>query len=83
VTSFRRHSRRAAAHSSASGCCGVINLLMLTGSFYILEVYDRVLPSRSLPTLLGLTTLAAGLFAFLGLLDLIRGRGSARSSTTR
>jgi PrtD family type I secretion system ABC transporter len=57
---------------------GVINLLMLTGSFYMLEVYDRVLPSRSLPTLVGLTTLAAGLFAFLGLLDLIRGRVLAR-----
>ena len=57
---------------------GVINLLMLTGSFYMLEVYDRVLPSRSLPTLVGLTMLAAGLFAFLGLLDLIRGRVLAR-----
>jgi PrtD family type I secretion system ABC transporter len=57
---------------------GVINLLMLTGSFYMLEVYDRVLPSRSLPTLVGLTILAAGLFAFLGLLDLIRGRVLAR-----
>ena len=51
---------------------------MLTGSFYMLEVYDRVLPSRSLPTLVGLTALAAGLFAFLGLLDLIRGRVLAR-----
>ena len=57
---------------------GVINILMLTGSFYMLEVYDRVLPSRSLPTLAGLTMLAAALFAFLGLLDLIRGRVLAR-----
>ena len=40
---------------------GVINVLMLTGSFYMLEVYDRVLPSRSLPTLAGLTILAGGL----------------------
>jgi ATP-binding cassette, subfamily C, type I secretion system permease/ATPase len=61
---------------------GVINLLMLTGSFYMLEVYDRVLPSRSLPTLAGLTILAAGLFAFLGLLDLIRGRVLARIATS-
>jgi PrtD family type I secretion system ABC transporter len=57
---------------------GVINVLMLTGSFYMLEVYDRVLPSRSVPTLVGLTILVAGLFAFLGLLDLIRGRVLAR-----
>ena len=51
---------------------------MLTGSFYMLEVYDRVLPSRSLPTLAALSILAGGLFAFLGLLDLIRGRVLAR-----
>jgi hypothetical protein len=53
---------------------GVINILMLTGSFYMLEVYDRVLPSRRVPTLIGLSLLAAGLFVFLGLLDLIRAR---------
>jgi ABC-type protease/lipase transport system fused ATPase/permease subunit len=54
---------------------GVINILMLTGSFYMLdEVYDRVLPSRSVPTLIGLSLLAAGLSVFLGLLDLIRAR---------
>lgn len=53
---------------------GLINILMLTGSFYMLEIYDRVLPSRSVPTLIGLTILAAILFAFLGALDFIRGR---------
>lgn len=53
---------------------GLINILMLTGSFYMLEIYDRVLPSRSVPTLIGLTILAAVLFAFLGTLDFIRGR---------
>jgi hypothetical protein len=37
---------------------GLINILMLTGSFYMLEGYDRVLPSRSVPTLVGLTVLA-------------------------
>ena len=30
---------------------GMSNILMLTGSFFMLEVYDRVLPSRSIPTL--------------------------------
>ncbi len=47
---------------------------MLSGAMFMLEVYDRVLPSRSTPTLVGLTILVAGLFAALGLLDAIRGR---------
>src|ERR1700710_2907815 len=50
------------------------NILMLTGSFFMLEVYDRVIPSRSLPTLVGLVILAGGLFTAQGILDLIRGR---------
>jgi hypothetical protein len=36
---------------------GLINLLMLTGPLFMLQVYDRVLPSRSLPTLVGLAVL--------------------------
>ena len=47
---------------------------MLTGAIFMLEVYDRVLPSRSVPTLIGLVILAAGLYTAQGLLDLIRGR---------
>ena len=53
---------------------GVINVLYLTGSFYMLEVYDRVIPGRSIPTLVALTILAFALFAFQGLLDVIRSR---------
>ena len=53
---------------------GMINVLMLTGSFFMLEIYDRVVPSRSVPTLVGLAVLAAILFSFQGILDLIRGR---------
>jgi ATP-binding cassette subfamily C protein len=52
----------------------VSNILMLTGSVFMLEVYDRVLPSRSVPTLIGLCVIAAFLFAMLGILDLIRSR---------
>jgi ATP-binding cassette subfamily C protein len=52
----------------------VTNILMLTGPFFMLELYDRVLPSRSVPTLIGLGALAAVLFAFQGLLEWIRGR---------
>src|SRR3954453_19260574 len=53
---------------------GLINILYLTGSFYMLEVYDRVLPSRSVPTLVALSILALTLFAFQGVLDVIRSR---------
>jgi ATP-binding cassette subfamily C protein len=53
---------------------GVSNVLMLTGSFFMLEVYDRVLPSRSVPTLVGLAILAGLLFAFQAIIDLVRGR---------
>ena len=53
---------------------GLINILYLTGSFYMLEVYDRVLPSRSIPTLVALSILALTLFAFQGILDVIRSR---------
>jgi ATP-binding cassette subfamily C protein len=53
---------------------GLINILYLTGSFYMLEIYDRVLPSRSIPTLVALSILAVTLFAFQGILDVIRSR---------
>lgn len=57
---------------------GVINLLALTGSFYMLQVYDRVLPSNSVPTLIGLTVLMALLYIANGFLDFIRVRVMAR-----
>ena len=53
---------------------GMSNILMLTGAMFMLEIYDRVLPSRSMPTLVGLLVLAVGLFTALGILDAIRGR---------
>ncbi len=59
----------------------MINLLYLTGSLFMLEVYDRVLPSRSVPTLIGLAILAAGLYLAQGVLDLIRGRILGRIGT--
>ncbi|MFA6267831.1 MAG: type I secretion system permease/ATPase, partial [Pseudolabrys sp.] len=57
---------------------GMSNILMLTGAMFMLEVYDRVLPSRSLPTLAGLLVLIVALFAALGVLDAIRSRILAR-----
>src|SRR5579859_4203869 len=59
----------------------VINLLYLTGSIFMLEVYDRVLPSRSVPTLIGLIVIATGLYMAQGVLDLIRGRILGRIGT--
>ncbi|MFU1478815.1 hypothetical protein ACM25N_14355 [Roseovarius sp. C7] len=52
----------------------VVNLLMLTGPIYMLQVYDRVLGSRSEETLVALSLLAGFLFAMMGLLDALRGR---------
>ena len=57
---------------------GVINVLMLTGSFFMLQVYDRVLPSQSVPTLVGLAVLATALYVLQGTLELIRNRVSVR-----
>ncbi len=54
------------------------NILMLTGSIFMLEVYDRVLPSRSVSTLIALLLLAGGLYVALALLDLLRGRVMVR-----
>src|SRR5262245_10831478 len=53
---------------------GVINILMLSGALFMLEIYDRVLPSRSLPTLISLGLLVLVLFIMQGLLDLVRAR---------
>src|SRR5262245_23793089 len=61
---------------------GMSNILMLTGAMFMLEIYDRVLPSRSMPTLVGLLVLAAALFAALGVLDAIRGRILVRVGAT-
>ncbi len=52
----------------------VVNVLALTGSFYMLQVYDRVLSSRSIPTLVALSALAIGLYIFQGALEVIRGQ---------
>ncbi|MGR3453812.1 type I secretion system permease/ATPase [Pseudooceanicola sp.] len=54
------------------------NLLMLTGPLYMLQVYDRVLSSRSVATLIALSTIVAFLFLVMGILDYTRARILAR-----
>ena len=60
---------------------GVINILMLAGSIYMLQVYDRVIPSRNLATLFGLSLMV--LFAYLvqGYFDAMRARMLSRIAT--
>jgi PrtD family type I secretion system ABC transporter len=53
---------------------GMINILALTGSFFMLQIYDRVIPSHSVPTLLGLCLVAGLLFIFQGFLEFFRAR---------
>ncbi|MEM9427970.1 MAG: type I secretion system permease/ATPase [Pseudomonadota bacterium] len=55
-----------------------VNLLMLTGPLFMLQVYDRVLASRSNETLTALFLLVGLLYALMGLLDYARGRVAAR-----
>ena len=53
---------------------GALNLLMLAGAIYMLQVYDRVLTSRSVQTLVGLTLLLGLVFLVQGILDIVRQR---------
>lgn len=55
-----------------------VNLLMLTGPLYMLQVYDRVLSSRSEATLLALTLIVVFLYSMMGILDFARGRMMGR-----
>ncbi len=56
-----------------------VNLLMLTGPIFMLQVYDRVLTSRSEATLVTLVVITAFLFLMMGILDHARGRVLARA----
>lgn len=60
----------------------LVNILMLTGPLYMLQVYDRVLGSRSEATLVALSLLVTCLFLAMGLLDHARSRIMARIGAT-
>ncbi|WGW04917.1 type I secretion system permease/ATPase [Tropicibacter oceani] len=55
-----------------------VNMLMLTGPLYMLQVYDRVLGSRSEATLIALSVLVVFLYSMMGILDYVRGRVMGR-----
>jgi len=57
-----------------------VNLLMLTGPLFMLQVYDRVLTSQSIPTLIALLGLVIGLYMIMGVLDFLRVRTLSRLS---
>lgn len=79
VAELKDARRKSRALFWAAGLFSVfVNLLMLTGPLYMLQVYDRVLGSRSEETLLALSILVAFLFIIMGLLDYARGRVLAR-----
>src|SRR5712692_10699668 len=59
---------------------GLVNLLMLTGPLYMLQIYDRVLASRSVPTLVALSIFLVGAYAFQGLFDVVRARVVVRAA---
>jgi ATP-binding cassette, subfamily C, bacterial PrsD len=56
----------------------LMNVLSLTGSFYMLQIYDRVIPSRSIPTLIALSILVGTLYLGQAALDFFRSRALSR-----
>ena len=71
---------RASAHrlGAVAIFSGVINLLMLSGSLYMLQVYDRVLPSRNLATLFGLSAMVLAAYIFQAYFEAARSRMLSR-----
>jgi ABC-type protease/lipase transport system fused ATPase/permease subunit len=57
----------------------IVNLLMLTGPLFMLQIYDRVLTSGSIPTLLALSGLVVLLYLLYGFLEFVRSRMMGRA----
>ena len=71
-----REARNASTHFPAEvfGFSVFVNLLMLTGPLFMLQIYDRVLGAGSKEMLAALSLLVGGLYALMALLDFARGR---------
>lgn len=72
LAAIEAHTRRAL--TTVAVVSAVLNVLLLGGSIYMMLVYDLVLPSHSVPTLVGLAILILVVYLFQGVLDFIRGR---------
>lgn len=75
---LRASARRLGAVAIFSG---VINLLMLSGSLFMLQVYDRVLPSRNVATLVGLSAIVLVAYLFQAYFEAARSRMLSRIGT--
>lgn len=64
------------------GAIGIIslvsNLLLLTGPLFMVAIYDHVIPTRSIETLLGLVLIALAAYALYGIADSYRSKALAR-----
>ncbi|HTX50341.1 MAG TPA: type I secretion system permease/ATPase [Caulobacteraceae bacterium] len=74
VASCRRH------FAYAAGFSAIINLLYIAPTLYMLQVYDRVVPSHGAVTLVFLTVLLLATLATLALLEMVRSRLLVRAS---
>lgn len=72
VTAVLLASRAAFASTAVFSC--LVNILMLTGPLFMLQVYDRVLTSGSVPTLVALIGIVTALYAYYGFLEYLRAR---------
>jgi ATP-binding cassette, subfamily C, bacterial PrsD len=64
-----------------AGFSGVVNILMLSGSLYMLQVYDRVIPSRNIATLFGLSLMVLLAYLIQAYFEALRARMLCRVAT--
>ncbi|MEM1343615.1 MAG: type I secretion system permease/ATPase [Pseudomonadota bacterium] len=80
VSELRQALARCRMHFANVGLFSMfVNMLMLTSPLFMLQMYDRVLSSRSIETLVALVVLITGLFIMMGLLEYARSRVLARA----
>ena len=72
VSQVLKSSRGAILSTGFFSC--IVNILMLTGPLYMLQVYDRVLSSGSVPTLIALSAIVFILYVYYGFLEYVRSR---------
>ena len=72
ISEVYRASRSTLIAAGVFSC--MVNILMLTGPLFMLQVYDRVLASGSVPTLVALTIIVAAMYAYYGFLEFLRAR---------